>query len=108
MQGAQNGPQMNEDPVGPRHWVAGGPVGYKHRMRDGMSGRGQERGPARAAQQPLGNGRPRHTGIGPPTGCGKGEGDVAELRTKQSRERWESESATQQPRGIGKPVAMEW
>ena len=34
--GAQNGPRMDEDPEGPRHRVAGGPVGYKHGMRDGM------------------------------------------------------------------------
>ena len=34
--GAQNGPRMEEDPVGPRVRVAGGPVGYKHRTRDGM------------------------------------------------------------------------
>ena len=34
--GAQNGPRMDEDPVGPRHRIAGGPVGYKHGMRDGM------------------------------------------------------------------------
>ena len=36
MLGAQNGPRMDEDPVGPRHRVAGGPVGSKHGMRDGM------------------------------------------------------------------------
>ena len=36
MLGAQNGPRMDEDPVGPRHRVAGGPVGYQHGMRDGM------------------------------------------------------------------------
>ena len=36
MLGAQNGPRMDEDPVGPRHRVASGPVGYKHGMRDGM------------------------------------------------------------------------
>ena len=36
MLGARNGPRMHEDPVGPRHRVAGGPVGYKHGMRDGM------------------------------------------------------------------------
>ena len=36
MLGARNGPRMDEDPVGPRHRVAGGPVGYKHGMRDGM------------------------------------------------------------------------
>ena len=34
--GARNGPRMDEDPVGPRHRVAGGPVGYKHGMRGGM------------------------------------------------------------------------
>ena len=54
MQGARNGPRINEDLVGPRHWVAGGPVGYKHGMRDEMRARGQDRGVARAAQQPLG------------------------------------------------------
>ena len=31
-----NGPRMDEDPEGPRHRVAGNPVGYKHGMRDGM------------------------------------------------------------------------
>ena len=36
MLGAQNGPRMDEDPVGPRHRVAGGPVGYEYGMRDGM------------------------------------------------------------------------
>ena len=34
--GAQNGPRIDEDPVGPRHRVASGAVGYKHGMRDGM------------------------------------------------------------------------
>ena len=34
--GARNGPRMDEDPLGPRHGVAGGPVGYKHGMGDGM------------------------------------------------------------------------
>ena len=34
--GARKGPRMDEDPVGPRHGVAGGRVVYKHRMRDGM------------------------------------------------------------------------
>ena len=37
--GARNGPWMDEDPVGPRHRVAGGPVGWKHGMRDGMGPR---------------------------------------------------------------------
>ena len=36
MLGAQNGARMDEDPFGPRHRVAGGPVGYKHGMREGM------------------------------------------------------------------------
>ena len=36
MLGAQSCPRMDEDPVGPRHRVAGGPVGYKHGMGDGM------------------------------------------------------------------------
>ena len=34
--GARNGPRMDEDPVVPRYRVAGGPVGYKYGMRDGM------------------------------------------------------------------------
>ena len=41
MQGAQNGPRMVEDPVGPRHWVAGVPLGYKYEMRDGTRGVGR-------------------------------------------------------------------
>ena len=36
MLGAQNGPHLDEDPVGPRHRVAGVPVGYKHGQRDEM------------------------------------------------------------------------
>ena len=36
MLGTRNGPRMDEDPVGPCHRVAGGLVGYKHGMRDGM------------------------------------------------------------------------
>ena len=35
--GARNGPRMEQDPVGPLHRVAGGPVGYKH----GMMGKGE-------------------------------------------------------------------
>ena len=42
MLGARNGPQMEEDPVGPRHRVAGGPVGYKHGMKG--KGDGTEKG----------------------------------------------------------------
>ena len=33
---ARNVPRMEADPVGPRHRVTGGPVGYKH----GMIGKG--------------------------------------------------------------------
>ena len=54
MLGAQNGPWMDEDPVGPRHRVAGGPVGYEHGMRDGM-------GPHNS---PVGLAGPRHGGKG--------------------------------------------
>ena len=43
MQGAQNGPRKDEEPVGPRLWVAGGLAGYKHGMRDEMRGRDQEK-----------------------------------------------------------------
>ena len=35
MPGAQNSPRTDEDPVGPRQGVAGGPVGYKQGMRTG-------------------------------------------------------------------------
>ena len=42
MLGARNGPRMKEDPVGPRHRVAGVPVGYKHGMMG--EGDGTEKG----------------------------------------------------------------
>ena len=51
MLGAQNGPRMDEDPVGPRNRVAGGPDGYT-----------QDEGWDGAAQQPRGLGRGRGTG----------------------------------------------
>ena len=76
MQGARNNPRMNEDPVGPRHWVAGGPVGYEHGMRDGMGVRSQDRSVARAAPQPLWTEKPRDALIGPVTGCDKEERDM--------------------------------
>ena len=85
MQGARKGPRMDKDPVGSRHWVAGGPVGYKQVMRDGRGGRGQERGGARAAQQPLWDGAPRDAASGPLTGSGKGERDIAGSRTNRRR-----------------------
>ena len=107
MQGQQSVPPMDVDPVGPRHWVAGGPIRYKHGMRDEKRGRDQEESVGRAAQQPQENGKTRDAGNGPcwMTGCGKGERNIAALRT---RERWMTDSAEQQPRGIEKPVAMDW
>ena len=107
MQGALNGPRMDEDPVGPRHWAAGGRVGYKHGMRDGMRARGQDRGVARAAQQPLEIGKPRYAKIGLLTGCGKGERQSG-VANRSEQKRLESESAKQQPSGMGKRVAIEW
>ena len=85
MHGTRNGPRMDEDPVGLRHWVACGPVGYKHGMRGGKRGRDQEDSVAKAAQQLLENGNTRDAGIGPcwVTGCGKGEWDFAGLRTRE-------------------------
>ena len=41
MLGARSGPWMEEDPFGPRHGVAGDPVGYKHRMRGQKDGAGK-------------------------------------------------------------------
>ena len=108
MQGAQNGPQMDEDPVVPRHWVAGGTVGYKHGRRDERGGRGQEKGAIKAAQQPLGNETPWDAASGPVTGSRKGERYITGWRTNRSRYRWVTGSAKQQPRGIGKAVALEW
>ena len=64
MQGARNGPWMDEDPVGPRHSVAGGPVGYEHRMRDGMEP-GAEKGVLRAPHNsPVGLGNHGTLGVG--------------------------------------------
>ena len=62
---------------------------------------------ARATQQPQENRKTRAAWYVPclVTGCGKGERDIAGLRT---RERWVADSAEQEPRGIKKPVAMEW
>ena len=41
MLGARSGPWMEEDPVGPRHRVAGDLVGYKHRMMGQEDGAGK-------------------------------------------------------------------
>ena len=46
-----------------------------------MRGRGKESGAARAAQQPLGNGKPRDAGIGSVTQSGERQRDIAGLRT---------------------------
>ena len=59
MLGAQNGPRMDEDPVGPRHRVACGPVGYKHGMGDGMGPRNSPGDQAGAAAQEKRAGRER-------------------------------------------------
>ena len=42
MLGARNGPWMDEDPVGPRYRVTGGPVRYNHGMKG--EGDGTEKG----------------------------------------------------------------
>ena len=61
MLGARNGPQMDEDPAGLRHRVAGGPLGYKHGMRDGMGPHNSpgERAGAAAQGKGAGAGRER-------------------------------------------------
>ena len=65
MQGARNGPRTDEDPVAPRHTVAGGPAGYKHGTRDGKGGRHQEESLARAEQQPQENRKAQDAGCRP-------------------------------------------
>ena len=47
MQDARKCPRMDEDPGGPRHVVAGGPVGYKHGMRGEVWGPGHWRNVAK-------------------------------------------------------------
>ena len=85
MLGTQNGPWMDEDPVGPRHRVAGSPVGYKHGTRDGM-------GPT---QQPTGLGRGRGTGKK------GGKGATRARRTKRSPDGWGSSGPA--PQGCWRP-----
>ena len=99
MQGARNGPRMDEDPVCPRHWVAGGPVGYKHRTRDGM-------GPG--AKIGVWHGRTTAPWDRETTGCWDWAGDRMWHRGTGHGMGWVTESTKQQPRAIGKPVAMEW
>ena len=84
---AGNGPRIDEDPVGPRHRVAGGPVGYKHGMRDGWG-----------AQQPRGLGRGRGTG----ERDGGGKGATRARRTKRSPD--ERGSSGPRHRVAGDPV----
>ena len=84
--------------MGPRHRVAGRPVGYKH----GMMGEG--------------DGTEKGVWLGPHNSfSGMGNHGMREMARLQDVAKgngttrgWESESAKQQPRGIGKPVAMEW
>ena len=64
MQGAGNGPWMDEDPVGPRHWVAGGPVGYKNGMRDRMGPQAKIRVWHRTHNNPVGSGYHSMLGLG--------------------------------------------
>ena len=59
MLGAQKGPRMYEDPVGPRHRAAGGPLGYKHGMRDWMGPHNSPGEEAGAAAQGKGAGAGR-------------------------------------------------
>ena len=59
MLGARNGPRMDEDPVGPRHRVAGGPVGYKHGTTDGVRPHDSPGDEAGAAAQGKGTGAGR-------------------------------------------------
>ena len=98
MLGASNGPQMEEAPVGQRHRVPGDPVGYKHEMQgqgDG-AGKGMWLGPHNGPKGRESMGRWERAGAGMrQRGMGHGKGR-------------EAESAKQEPRGIGKPVAMEW
>ena len=67
MPGAQNGPRMDDDPVGPRQRDAGGQVGYKHGMGDGNK-----------------NGGKPEAGAGQETEWGEQERGVAK-RSEQSR-----------------------
>ena len=60
-------------------------MGHKHGMRDGKRGQDQEESVAEASEQPQESGKSLGAGNGPcwVTGCGKGEGDVAGLRTRE-------------------------
>ena len=78
--------------MGPRHWVAGCPVGYKHGMRDGMGAWGRTTAPWEREN----------------TARGDWAGDGMWQRGMGHGMGWETESAKQQPRRIGKPVAIEW
>ena len=61
--GTRNGPRMEEDPVGPRQKVAGGPVRYKHGMMG--KGDGTEKGVCLGPQNGARRmGRRRTQGIG--------------------------------------------
>ena len=76
MQGARNGHRIEQDPVGPHHWVAGSLLGYKHGMMDGMWARRHYWGVGRAAHQPIGTWKIRDAVIGPVTGWDKEKRDM--------------------------------
>ena len=79
MLGAQNGPRMDEDPVGPRHRVAGGLMGYKHGMRDGMGPQDSPGDYAGAAAQGKGTGAGRERPVlSARSGPQKGEAPVGQ------------------------------
>ena len=99
MQGARNGPRMDEEPVGLRHWVAGSLVGCKPRDEgwDGGMGLGQGCGTGHTTPPWDWETKRRVDWAGDGMwrrGTGHGMG-------------WEANNAKQQPRGIGKFVAME-
>ena len=91
--GATSARRMKRSPDGLR---SRGPAPQGCWRPDGVSTR--DEGWNGATQQPLGVGKPQNAGSGPVTGCGKGDQGVG----------WQTESTKQQPRGIAKPVAIEW
>ena len=107
MQEAQNGPRIDENPVGPRHWVADGPVGYKQGMSNRMRGRDQEKSLTTAAPQPPRELKTAGHADGVADGMrqrGTGHRGVA----NQSERGKMADSSKQHPCEFGAPVAMEW
>ena len=80
MLGARSGPRMEEDPLGPRHRVAGNLVGYKHGMMGQGDGAGKgvwlgpHNGPTgKGVHGTLGTGRCRDGTKGNRTWDGQGD-----------------------------------